>query len=187
MGKEYTKIDDPIQRWMNRQHMFFVSTAPLQSDGLVNCSPKGLASLIVLDSHTLAYADIGGSGIETVAHLKENGRITLMMCAFEGPPKIYRFYGHGDVIEPQQPEFNEILAKFPRMPAVRNIIVINVDRIIDSCGHGVPLYEFKQQRDSFDNYFADKTDDFLRDYRRGKNATSLDGLKGLDFDKLPEG
>ena len=88
MGKEYTEIDDQIQRWMERQQMFFVSTAPLQSDGLVNCSPKGLASLAVLDSHTLAYADIGGSGIETVAHLKENGRITFMMCAFEGPPKI---------------------------------------------------------------------------------------------------
>jgi len=83
MGKEYTEIDDQMQRWMDRQHMFFVSTAPLQSNGLVNCSPKGLASLVVLDSHTLAYADIGGSGIETVAHLKENGRITLMMCAFE--------------------------------------------------------------------------------------------------------
>ena len=185
MGKEYTEIDDQIQRWMDRQQMFFVSTAPLQGDGLVNCSPKGLASLAVLDSHTLAYADIGGSGIETVAHLKENGRITLMMCAFEGPPKIFSFYGHGEVIEPQQPEFDELLTKFPPMPAVRNIIVVSVNRIMDSCGYGVPLYDFKQQRDSFDNYFADKSDDFIRDYRREKNATSLDGLTGLDTDKTP--
>ena len=95
MGKEYQEIDERIPRWIERQRLFFVSTAPLAGDGRINCSPKGLDSLRVLGPRQLAYVDIGGSGIETVAHLKENGRIVIMMCAFDGPPKIFRFYGQG--------------------------------------------------------------------------------------------
>ena len=185
MGKEYTEIDDGIQRWMARQHMYFVSTAPLQDDGRVNCSPKGLDSLAVLGPMRLAYVDVGGSGIETVAHLKENGRITIMLCSFDGPPKTFRFYGHGTVIEPHEAGFAELLANFPQQPSVRNIIAVDVDLIMDSCGYGVPLYEFKKQRSSFDNYLADKSEEFLLDYRRDRNATSLDGLKGLDVDRIP--
>jgi pyridoxamine 5'-phosphate oxidase-like protein len=185
MGKEYTDIDDRIQRWMSQQQLFFVSTAPLQADGHVNCSPKGLDSLLVLGPRQLAYVDVGGSGIETVAHLKENGRITIMLCAFDGPPKIFRFYGHGKVIEPHQADFATLLEKFPRQPSVRNIITIDVHRIFDSCGFGVPVYEFRKQRDSFDNYLADKSESFLHNYRREQNATSLDGLKGLEIDSIP--
>jgi len=95
MGKEYTEIDGQVKSWMERQHMFFVATAPLATDGLINCSPKGLDTLRVLGPNELCYVDIGGSGIETVAHLKENSRIVIMMCAFDGPPKIFRFYGKG--------------------------------------------------------------------------------------------
>ena len=185
MGKEYTEIDAGIQRWMARQHMFFVSTAPLQGDGHVNCSPKGLESLIVLGPRQLAYLDVGGSGIETVAHVKENGRITIMLCAFDGPPNIFRFYGRGTVTEPHQEGFAALVEKFPPHPTVRNIITIDVDRIMDSCGFGVPLYEFKKHRDSFDNYAKDKTEEFLHNYRRKKNAASLDGLEGLDIDNIP--
>ena len=185
MGKEYTEIDDRIQRWIARQHVFFVSTAPLQDDGLINCSPKGLDSLIVLGPHQLAYLDVGGSGIETVAHLKENGRITIMLCAFNGPPNIIRFYGTGTVIEPHDQGFANLVDKFPGAPGVRNIITIDVHKICDSCGYGVPLYEYQKQRDSFDNYFADKSESFLQNYRRERNSHSLDGLKGLEVDQIP--
>ena len=186
MGKEYTEIEGGIQRWMKRQHLFFVSTAPLQDDGHVNCSPKGLDSLLVLSPTRLAYADLGGSGIETVAHIKENGRITLLMCAFDGPPKIYRFYGRGSVSEPHDKGFADLVAKFPALPSVRNVVTIEVERIVDSCGFGVPLYEFRKQRDSFDNYMADKDEQFMQNYRRERNATSIDGLKGLEVDRIGE-
>lgn len=181
MGKEYTEIDERIQKWIARQHMFFVSTAPTDSKGLINCSPKGLDSLRVLGPRSIAYVDTGGSGIETVAHLRDNGRITLMMCAFDGPPKIFRFYGQGEAVEPHHEDFDGLLSKFPDMPAARNVIRISVDRIIDSCGYGVPLYDFKSHRDSLSNYFDKQTDEDIWAYRRDRNSESLDGLPGLAF------
>ena len=181
MGKEYTEIDDRLQQWIGRQRIFFVATAPLSADGLVNCSPKGLDSLRILGPTTLAYVDIGGSGIETVAHLKENGRIVIMMCAFAGPPKIFRFYGSGRVVEPHDDQFPDLLAEFPEQPSSRNIIEVSVDRIIDSCGYGVPLYEFQKDRDSFDNYYSSKSDQFIAEFRQTRNVFSLDGLPGLTF------
>lgn len=180
MGKEYTEITPKLQAWIERQRMFFVSTAPLAADGLLNCSPKGLDSLRVLGPHRMAYLDTGGSGIETVAHLKENRRIVIMMCAFSGPPKIYRFYGQGSVIEPQDAEFDEMLGKLPSLPAARNIIVIEVERIIDSCGYGVPLYDFQKDRDSMGNYYGAKTEQEILTYRAERNGLSLDGLPGLN-------
>jgi hypothetical protein len=179
MGKEYTEISERIQKWMTRQHMFFVSTAPNAADGLVNCSPKGLDCLRVLGPNEIAYADTGGSGIETVAHLKDNGRITVMMCAFEGPPMIYRFYGTGVAIEPHEKSFAALLEEFAPLPTVRNIIRIKVDKIIDSCGYGVPMYEFRKQRDSLPNYFSNQSEEDILEYRRTRNARSLDGLPGL--------
>lgn len=181
MGKEYTKIDEQLHSWMARQHVFFVSTAPSKPDGLINCSPKGLDCLRVTGSKQLAYVDTGGSGIETVAHLKDNGRITVMMCAFDGPPKIFRFYGKGHVIEPHEEGFTALLAEFPTLPAARNIIVIDVERIIDSCGYGVPRYEFQQHRDSLGNYFSKQSEADILAYRRDHNRESLDGLAGLAF------
>jgi len=179
MGKEYTAIDQRIEKWMQRQKMFFVATAPLASEGLINCSPKGLDSLRVLAPNEIAYVDTGGSGIETVAHLKENSRIVLMMCAFDGPPKIFRFYGGGTAIEPHDDRFKPMLARLPQTPAARNIIHIDVTRIIDSCGYGVPLYDFKKHRDSLENYFEAQSEDEILAYRRRKNSESLDGLPGL--------
>ena len=181
MGKEYTEIDERLQKWIGRQHIFFVATAPLSATGLVNCSPKGLDSLRILGANELAYVDIGGSGIETVAHLKENGRIVIMMCAFDGPPKIYRFFGTGNVIEQHDARFAELLARFSEQPSARNIIEVSVERIIDSCGYGVPFYEFKKDRDSFANYYGSKTDQEIAEFREQRNAASLDGLPGLSF------
>ncbi len=180
MGKEYTEIDEGIKKWISRQKIFFVATAPNAPDGLINLSPKGLDSLRVMGPREIAYVDTGGSGIETVAHLKDNGRIVLMLCAFEGPPKIYRFYGKGTAIEPHQDGFAELLARFPVMPAARSIIRIDITRIIDSCGYGVPLYDFRQHRDSLANYFESQSVDEVLEYRRRRNGTSLDGLPGLD-------
>ena len=180
MGKEFAEIDARIQRWIEKQHLFFVATAPLAGDGLINCSPKGLDSFRVLGPRKIAYADTGGSGIETVAHLKENGRIVIMMCAFEGPPKIFRFYGQGRSVEPCHEEFESLLAEFPDMPTVRNFIVIDVDCIRDSCGYGVPLYEYQQERESLTNWERGKSPEELLAYRADNNAHSLDGLPGLE-------
>lgn len=184
MGKEYQEIDDRIQRWIERQHLFFVSTAPLASDGLINCSPKGLNGLRVLGRRQIAYADAGGSGIETVAHLKENGRIVIMLCAFDGPPKIFRFYGTGRPVEPHDEGFDALLPMFPDMPTIRNFIVIDVECIRDACGYGVPLYEFKRERDSLANWAAEKSAEELLAYRAERNARSLDDLPGLDVQAL---
>ncbi len=182
MGKEYQQIDAAIQRWLDRQKVFFVATAPRADDGLINCSPKGVDALRVLDERTLVYADIGGSGIETVAHIRENGRIVIMLCAFEGPPKIFRFYGKGVAIEPGDDGFEELAGQFTHMPAIRNFVRVDVDVIRDSCGYGVPLYEFQSDRDSMRNWVEAKTEDELVQYRRDNNLESLDGLPGLRMD-----
>ena len=182
MGKEFSDIDARIRKWMERQKMFFVATAPLAADGLINCSPKGLDSLRVLGPKRLAYLDVGGSGIETVAHVRENQRIVIMMCAFEGPPKIFRFYGRGSVVEPQDSGFDELLAKFPEQPSARNIVVVDVECIRDSCGYGVPEYGFRKHRDSMHNWLESKTDEEMQAYRRENNSEGLDGLPGLRFE-----
>ena len=179
MGKEYTEIDARLQRWIDQQHLFFVATAPIAGDGLINCSPKGLDGFRVLNPKQIAYVDVGGSGVETVAHVKENGRIVIMMCAFSGPPKIYRFYGQGSVVEPQDDEFDNLLTQFSQQPSVRNIIMVNLERIIDSCGYGVPFFEYQKERDSMPNYFAGKTSEEIAEYRATRNSESLDGLPGL--------
>lgn len=182
MANEHPEIDDKLKNWIERQKLFFVSTAPLAGDGLINCSPKGLDGLRVLGPKKLGYVDLGGSGIETVAHIRENGRITIMLCAFEGPPKIFRFYGKGSAVLPGDPGFDELVGQFPEQATVRNIIIIDVERIIDSCGYGVPEYEYKKERPSLPNWVNSKSESELDDYRRQNNATSLDGLPGLDFD-----
>lgn len=182
MGKEYDEIDDHLAAWIGRQHMFFVATAPLDAGGHVNCSPKGLDTLRVLGPRQLAYADLGGSGIETVAHIRENERITIMLCAFEGPPKIFRFYGRGRAVEPGDRAFDGLVARFPEQPTVRNVVLVEVERIMDSCGYGVPEYEFRRHRDSLINWVNSKSEEDIVRYRRDNNAESLDGLPGLNID-----
>ncbi len=179
MGKEYQEIDSRIRRWMDAQRLFFVATAPSGADGLLNCSPKGMDALRVLDGNTMIYGDVGGSGIETVAHLRENGRIVIMLCAFEGPPKIFRFYGKGSVLEPGEPGFEEFATHFEHLPTLRNVIRIDVERIRDSCGYGVPMYRYDGERDSLTNWVKNKSESELKQYRRDNNLESLDGLPGL--------
>lgn len=178
MGKIFEYIDERIKAWVKEQKIFFVSTAPLSADGHINCSPKGLDSFRVIDGNTVAYQDLTGSGIETIAHLRENGRIVIMFCAFDGPPKIVRFHGTGEVIMPGDERFEDLAAHFPDRPGTRAYILIHVSRISDSCGYSIPLYDFKEDRDVLDKWTAAKGDDII-DYRKQKNAASIDGLKGL--------
>lgn len=179
MGKRYATITPELQAWLGSQKAFFVATAPLDRDGHVNCSPKDAASFRVLGENEVAYHDLTGSGIETVAHLRENGRVVLMFCAFEGPPKIVRLHGRGVILEPADAGFPELAELFPPNAGTRTIIRVILDRITDSCGYGVPLYDFVERRDTLDRYSEKKGSDGMVAYRRANNSTSIDGLPGL--------
>ncbi|XAL99697.1 pyridoxamine 5'-phosphate oxidase family protein [Phycisphaeraceae bacterium D3-23] len=173
-------ITDRDRAFISKQRMFFVATAPLAGDGLVNVSPKGLdGTFAVIDDTTVGYLDLTGSGIETVAHLRENGRIVLMFNAFEGPPNILRIQGKGEAVEPGDAGYAELAAHFPDMPGVRSIIKVTAQRVSDTCGFGVPFYEYKGQRDTLTDWAAKKGADGIATYQRAKNAQSLDGLPGL--------
>lgn len=180
MGKIFDEITPTLKEWIAKQKMFFVSTAPLSENGHINSSPKGLDSFAILDGTTVAYQDLTGSGIETIAHLQENKRIVIMFCAFDGPPKIVRFHGAGEVILPEHKDFEELAAHFPKRLGVRAYIRITTTRISDSCGYSVPLYEFKEHRDVLTKYNEVKGEEGLKEYRETKNKLSIDGLKGLD-------
>jgi hypothetical protein len=179
MGKLYDALDQTLADFIRAQHMFFIATAPLESAGHVNLSPKGLDTFRILDPHTVAYLDLTGSGVETIAHLRQNGRATIMFCAFEGPPKILRLYGLGEVIEPAHAEFGGLLAQFGEYPGVRSIIRLHVQRIADACGYAVPRYEFVSERDQLTKSALKKGPEGLAKYRNEKNAKSIDGLPGL--------
>jgi Pyridoxamine 5'-phosphate oxidase len=147
MGRVYEGIEQGVASFIDRQHVFFVATAPSGSDGHVNLSPKGLdGTFAVLDRTTVAYLDLVGSGVETIAHLRDNGRIVLMFCAFEGPPRIVRLHGRGDVVLPGHPDWQSLAGRFPDHPGRRAVIRVAVQRVADSCGYGVPLLRFEGER-----------------------------------------
>ena len=183
MAKVFERIDDHMRGWIGRQPMFFVGTAPLAAEGHVNVSPKGpIGTLSVLDDHTVAYLDYTASGAETIAHLRENGRITLMFCAFTGPPNIVRLHGTGRFVTLYSPEFAELAARFPERRGARAVIVVDVHRVSDSCGYGVPLMEYAGERDLLPPYMERKGPQGQQEYRRTKNLTSVDGLPAFDYD-----
>ncbi len=186
MASENSIIDDKTARFIARQKMFFVATAPLAADGKVNLSPKGLDSFRILNPGQVAYADFVGSGVETVAHLKENGRIVVMFCAFDGAPGIVRLHGTGRVIEAADDDFDEWIGHFPERDGVRAVIVVDCQRVARSCGFGVPLMTFEGERDQLPNWCEKKGETGLIDYQRRKNTASLDGLPGIDVSRLPE-
>jgi Pyridoxamine 5'-phosphate oxidase len=190
MAKVYDAIDDRQRDWIARQALFFVGTAPLSDDGHVNVSPKGpIGSLRVLDDHTVAYLDVIGSGAETIAHLRENGRIVVMLCAFEGPPRILRLHGRGEVVLPGDDRFAALLERCafddPAVPeARRSIVLVHVARVADSCGYGVPLLRYEGLRPHAPAWAAKKLrvggEQALAEYKAAKNGQSLDGLPALD-------
>lgn len=182
MGKVYEAIDGRLREFILGQPMFFVATAPSGSGGHVNVSPKGgTGCLAVPDENRVAYLDYTGSGAETIAHLRQNGRITLMLCAFQGPPKIVRLHGRGRVVAPEDAGFADLLPLFPGEPAhgLRSVIEVAVERISDSCGYQVPLMEYAGDRDLLVRWAERKSDEDLAQYRRTRNAHSIDGLPAL--------
>jgi len=179
MAERFASISDDLGRWWSEQPMFFVATAPAGDGGHVNVSPKGLDTLRILGPQRVAYLDLTGSGVETIAHLRENGRITLMACAFNGAPRISRIYGAGTVHERGTAEFGALAALFPELPGSRAVIEIAVDRVTTSCGYAVPLMDLVGDRDRLLDWANAKGDDGLVDYRARKNAESIDHLPGI--------
>ena len=191
MGKVFGEIDAKLERWIGAQQLFFVATAPSGDDGHVNCSPKGpIESLRVLGPRRVAYLDLIGSGAETIAHLRQNGRIVVMLCAFGGPPRIVRLHGRGRSVTPADPVFEELAAGFDIRetyttgPARRSIVVVDVERIADSCGYGVPLMDRvgdrPQQALWVERKLAQGGVGALAAYRARHNVRSIDDLPALD-------
>jgi hypothetical protein len=179
MGAVLEEITPDLAGWIRAQPMFFVATAPGGGDGHVNVSPKGLAGLAVLGPHRCAYLDLTGSGVETIAHVRDNGRITIMLCAFEGPPRIVRLHGRGTVHPRGTHRFDALAPEFPELPGRRAIIEIDVTRVSTSCGFGVPRMEVVGERDELLKWSRRKGDDGIDNYHRTKNAASIDGLPGF--------
>jgi hypothetical protein len=183
VANTYDGIDQKLSEWMLDQPVFFVSTAPLHPRGSVNCSPKGnRGEFAVLDEHTVAFLDQTGSGVETIAHLRENGRIVIMLCAFAGPPRIVRLHGTGRVVLVDDPDFEALASRFPGGAGmgVRSVIVVAVRRVSDSCGYGVPLMTFEGHRPTMDQWSTRKGRDGIRQYWAEKNGASIDGIRGID-------
>ncbi len=186
MGKTYDGIDDQLRGWIERQSMFFVASAPRDDTGHVNVSPKGpIGTLRVLGPRTIAYLDVVGSGAETIAHLRENGRIVVMLCAFDGPPRILRLHGRGEALIAGAPGFAELIDRCafdqPSVGAARRAVIqVEVSRVSDSCGYGVPLMRFDGKRSQYDQWVDKKArDDGFDDYVAEKNAESIDGLPAI--------
>lgn len=178
MGKVLESISLELSEWLRRQRLFFVATAPRSEDGHLNCSPKGGDSFRVIGGHEVAYIDLTGSGIEGISHLQENGRIVIMFCAFDGPPKIVRLHGHGEVLYPGTPKFDALAQHFPEHRATRAIIRVHVSRISESCGFVVPRFAFVENRDMLDKWAETKEPAELAAYREKKNKASIDGIPG---------
>jgi len=181
MGKVHERIDERMQAFLLAQHMFFVATAPSGPDGHVNVSPKGIGgSFVVLDDHTVAYVDLTASGAETIAHLRDNGRIVVMMCSFDGPPRIVRLHGRGEVLPAGAVDFDVV----PPPGTERGVIRVAVERIADSCGYGVPLMRYEGARPQYRKWAEAKVrqggDDALGAYVTEHNARSIDGLPAVD-------
>lgn len=196
MARLFETLDDTLTAWIGTQPMFFVSTAPTDPNGHVNLSPKGgMDTFRILSPTRVAYLDLTGSGIETIAHLRENGRIVLMFCAFNGPPKVLRLHGKGCVLQPGDPEFDDLVAAFAPnddiLALLRTVIAIDITRITDSCGFVVPHMELIEERDHLFRFGEQKSikqgPDWKQAYIRANNRQSIDGLPGIDLpDDAPE-
>jgi len=179
MGKALGHIHEDTACWIEAQPMFFVATAPADPNTHVNVSPRGLDTFRVLDRNRVAWLDLTGSGVETIAHLKADGRITLMFCAFSGRPQTTRLYGHGAVHEPGDEVYAELRPCFPDLPGERAIVDVAVSRVSSSCGFGVPLMEYVGEREELVAFAGRKGEEGMAGFRRRFNEESIDGLPGL--------
>jgi predicted pyridoxine 5'-phosphate oxidase superfamily flavin-nucleotide-binding protein len=179
MSQVHDHLDASLTAFIKAQKLFFVATAPLSGEGSVNVSPKGYDSLVVIDERTVAWLDLGGSGAETLAHVRENGRITLMFCALEGAANVLRLHGRGRAVTFDEPGFAELKALFPGFERARAVIVVEITRISDSCGWGVPIFEFKSEREQLRRHVDHRPFEAWAERRYVANAVSIDGLPAL--------
>ena len=179
MGAAFDALDAKLTDWIADQHVFFVATAPSEG-GHVNLSPKGHDTLRVLSPTEVAYLDLTGSGAETIAHTRQNGRITLMFCAFAGPPQILRIFGSGEAHPTGSPRFEELVHRFDRLPGTRAIITVAIERVQTSCGYSIPFMDYRDERPTLQQWAARKGDVGLAEYWGEKNRESIDGLPALD-------
>jgi hypothetical protein len=179
MARTHEGITEELARFITRQHVFFVGTAPSGPDGHVNVSPKGLDTFRLVDEHTVAWLDLTGSGIETVSHLRDNGRIVVMFCAFDGQPRIVRLHGRGEVLALDATEASRLIGLFPGYPGARSVIRVDVERIATSCGYAVPLMDYRGERSTLVEWAERKGRDGIAAYHAETNAASIDGLPGL--------
>ena len=183
MGKVLERIDDRLRAFIEAQPVFFVGTAPSGADGHVNVSPKGLAdTFAVVDDSTVAYLDLTASGAETIAHLRQNGRIVVMFCSFERSPNVVRLHGRGRVVSLYDPSYAEWASRFPSNPAARAVIVVEVTRVSTSCGYALPIMEQVEERDVLTDNMRRRGPEGIRRYRRTKNTVSIDGIPAFDDD-----
>lgn len=187
MAQTFEEIPDEFAWWFESQPVFFVATAAADPNARINVSPRGLDTFRVLGPNRVAWLDLTGSGVETIAHLKADGRITLMFCAFDGPPKVVRLYGRGKVYEPGDDAYEELRRRFPDLPGARALVDVAVDRVSSSCGFGVPLMEFVGGREELVESARRKGEAKMAAYRARKNAESIDGLPGLEPPFVPKG
>jgi hypothetical protein len=180
LSNQLENIDAELADWIARQRVFFVATAPLSPGGHINASPKGGDAFRTLGPMEVVYHDYTGSGAETAAHLRENGRMVIMFCAFEGPPRIVRLHGRGTIITPDHPQFAALAKYFPPNPGTRAFVHVAVTRVSTSCGYGVPLLDFGGHRDALSKWAISKGPKKLKDYRANKNQKSIDGLPAFD-------
>ena len=179
MGKVFDGIDDALSAWIAAQPLWFVATAPLAASGHVNVSPRGHDSFSVLGPHRVGWVDYTGSGVETIAHLRENGRVCGMFCSYDARPRIVRLHGQGQVWLPGSPSYDEVVALHPAHPSTRAVVTVDVDRVSDSCGFGVPVMTLVGERDLLRLSAEKRGPEGLATYRAEKNAVSIDGLPGL--------
>lgn len=190
MAQFYDSISAELESFIKAQPLFFVATAPLRADGHVNLSPKGLDSFRILAPTRVGYLDLTGSGNETSAHLRENGRITFMFCAFEGTPRILRLYGLGRALLAGTPQYQELAPQFPSLDGARQIIVADIDGVQTSCGAAVPRMRLLDQREDLLQWARAKGEQGLDVYRRSRNVRSLDGLTsdlGAELEHVVDG
>ena len=179
MGRSFDAIPDHLVSWMEEQPVYFVATAPLAADGHVNVSPKGGDSFRVLGPKAVAYLDLTGSGAETIAHTRENGRLTVMFCSFDEKPNIVRLFGRGEAVLPGDDRFPELAARFPANPGTRSVVTLEVSKVTSSCGYSVPMMDLVGHRDTLDRWAERKGPDGIAEYWGQKNQTSIDGLPAL--------
>lgn len=184
MAKLYEELTEPLQQFIRDQKMFFVGSAPLSGDGLINISPKAADAFRILDSKTVAYLDLIGSGVESIAHIRENGRFVILFCSFDKSPKILRLHGTGQVIDQSHSEWPKLSSLFEDLRPARAIIRVSISRVTDSCGWTVPMYSFEGTRRQYPDYMNQIGDEELFEYQLEHNQSSIDGLPALDESTL---